>query len=151
MFAAALTAALLAGCGSFGGGSPSSSRLTPAAWKQKINGICSTMTAKTNALARPTKTSELKPYVQQIINLAHSEIAQIQAVNPPPQYAAGQKAVIADLNTVFGGLESLLSQPITASTFATALRSKKVVQAAQDYVARSKAAGLPSCVLTNGA
>jgi small basic protein len=89
--------------------------------------------------------------VQKIIDLAHSEIAQIKAVKPPAQFAAGQRAVVADLNTVFGGLQSLLSKPITATTFAAALRSPAVLHAAQDYVARSRAAGLPSCVLTNGA
>jgi hypothetical protein len=158
--ALATVAALLAGCGGSSGGSSNSSggssnssssgQLSAVAWKAKINGICATMAGKSNALPKPTKTAELKPYIQKIVNLAHSEIAEINGVAAPSQFAAGQKAVISDLDTVFAGLQSLLSKPITATTFATSLRSPAVLHAAQDYVARSKAAGLPSCVLANG-
>jgi hypothetical protein len=164
--AAAIGASILAGCGgssflgsggaggsggSGGSGGPASTgQLTAAQWKVKVNSICSAMTAKTNALVKPTRASQLKPYVQKILDLAHSEIAQLQAIKAPAQFAAGQRAVVSDLSTVFAGLQSLLKKPLTATTFAATLRSPAALRAARDYVERSRAAGLPSCVLTNG-
>jgi hypothetical protein len=157
VLAVAATAALLAGCGgsgshsSAGGGEHASAPLSAGAWKQKINGICASMTAQSNALAKPTTVAQLKPFVQKVVDYADSEIAQIKSVTPPSQFAAGQQQVVSDLTTVFGALQALLKQPINTTSFAAKLKAPAVQKAAQDYVARSRAAGLSSCVLATGA
>jgi hypothetical protein len=154
--AVAAITALLAGCGSSGssssggGSAKASPALSAAAWKQKINGICASMTAQSNALTKPTTTAQLKPFVQKIVDYANTEIASIKSVTPPSQFATGQQQVVSDLTTVFGALQALLNKPITATSFATKLKTPAVQQAAKDYVTRSRAAGLSSCILATG-
>jgi hypothetical protein len=152
LIAATAVAALLAGCGS---GSSHGARVSPpltvAAWKQKINEICGATTARSNALPKPLAAAELIPFVQKIVTYGDAEISQIKRVRPPSQLAAGQRQVVFDLTTIFGGLQALLSKHMTPAAFATATRTPAVQHAAQDYVARSKAAGLSSCVLGPGA
>jgi hypothetical protein len=157
VLAVAAITALLAGCGSSGssssggGSGKASPALSAAAWKQKINGICASMTAQSNALTKPTTTAQLKPFIQKIVDYANAEIAKIKSVTPPAQFATGQQQVVSDLTTVFGAMQAVLKKPLSATSFAAQLKAPAVQQAARDYVARSRAAGLSSCILATGA
>jgi hypothetical protein len=146
---------MLAGCGSTGlltssssssGGTP----LTVAAWKQRINGICMAMTARSQATPRPHTSAEVVPFVRRIVAAGHAEIEQLKSVAAPPGYAAEQRRMVADLTAIFGALDALAAKQPTAAQFATALRTRAFLRAAADYVARSRAAGLSSCVLAPG-
>lgn len=149
LLVAAATVALLAGCG--GSSSSSSGKpLSVSAWKQKVDGICASVTKQSQALKKPTTPADLQPYLKKLQNIGNSEIAQLKAVNPPSQFAAGQKAVIGDLSTIWSKLGSVIDQNLTGSKLLQAAQEfgTQVQAPAKDYLARTKAAGLTSCILT---
>jgi hypothetical protein len=158
---AAVVALLLAGCGSSakssstGGSSANvaSAPLSASAWKQKINSICSSMTQKSNALTKPAGPSDLSPFIQKIVAYGNDEVAQIKAVTPPAQFAAGQQKVVGDLTAIWGAFGSLLGRHLSGTDLAKAANRlpSKILAPAKDYIARTRAAGLSSCVLNTGA
>jgi hypothetical protein len=101
-----------------------------------------------NKLTKPTSTSQFQSYLQQIVNLGNGEIAQIKAVNPPAAFKAGQQAVIADLTNIYSALQRILDRHLSPTGLAQAFRSypASIQGASADYIKRSKAAGLTSCV-----
>jgi hypothetical protein len=124
-------------------------QLSETAWKAKINSICAGVTAQGVKIARPTSLTGIQNYLQQIVNVGNSEIAQIKAVNPPAKFAAGQQAVVADLTTIYGKLQDVLNKHLSGAALAAAFKAypAQIQSAATDYVTRSKAAGLTSCVV----
>jgi hypothetical protein len=104
--------------------------------------------AQGNKLPKPTGVSQLQGYLQEIVNLGKAEIAQIQAVNPPAAFKAGQHAVVADLTNIYDSLQRILDRHLAPTALAQAFRSypASIQASSQDYVTRSKAAGLTSCV-----
>jgi hypothetical protein len=152
-----VVAALLAGCGgsskSSSSGTAASAPLSVSAWKKKINSICSTMTQRSNGLSKPVAPGDLPGFIQRIVGYGNDEIAQIKAVTPPAQFAAGQQKVVGDLTAIWDAFGSLLGQHLSGTDLAKATNQlpAKILGPAKDYVARTKAAGLSSCVLNTGA
>ena len=101
---------------------------------------------------KPTSIGQVNSYMQQIIDLGHSEITQINAVKPPAQFAAGQQAVVNDLTSIYATLQHLVNQHLSGAALQRAFAAfpASVQTQAADYVSRSKAAGLSSCVLSSG-
>jgi hypothetical protein len=155
LIATAAMAVLIAGCGSSGssssgaGGKP----LSVAAWKQKINAICASVTKQSQAVPKPSTPAALPAFLKKLDGYGNAEIAQIKAVNPPAQFAAGQKAVVNDLTIIWGKLGSLLDQNLSGHALVTAAQKfgTDVQGPATDYLNRTKAAGLTSCILNTGA
>ena len=129
---------------------PTGGPLTEAQWKQQIDGICAGVTAQAKTLTKPTSLTGLPTYLQQIVNVGKGEIARIQAVNPPAAFKAGQTAVVADLGAIYGALQKLVDRHLTGSALSQAFSAypASVQTPAQDYVNRSKAAGLKSCTVS---
>jgi hypothetical protein len=108
------------------------------------------VTAQAQKLTKPSSLSGLQSYLQQITDVGKGEVAQIQAVNPPAAFKAGQDAVVKDLSEIYGSLQKLIDRHLTGSALSQAFSAYPAsVQApAQDYVTRSRAAGLKSCTIS---
>jgi outer membrane murein-binding lipoprotein Lpp len=152
LLGAAIVATLLVGCGS-SSSSSAGKPLSVAAWKQKINSICASVTKQSQAVAKPTTPAELPAFLKKLDGYGNSEIAQIKAVDPPAQFAAGQTAVVSDLTAIWGKLGSLISQNQSGPALVKAAQQfgAQVQKPASDYLTRTKAAGLSSCILNTGA
>ncbi|MDQ6816438.1 MAG: hypothetical protein M3018_03390, partial [Actinomycetota bacterium] len=83
-------------------------------------------------------------FLQKIVGAGNAEIAQINAVVPPAQYAAGQKQVTSDLTEIYSRLQQLLDRHLSGAALAAAFKSypASVEKPARDYLAQSRAAGL---------
>jgi hypothetical protein len=180
LIAVAAVAALLAGCGSSKSSSTTSSAQAPASttpsasttsttstsssatpsgpltvaqWKQQINGICAGVTTQATRVPKPTDPAHLQAFVQAIVNIGNDEITKIKAVNAPAAFKAGQEAVVADLTAIYAGLQKILDRHLAPAQLSQAFNgySASVKAPAQDYVNRSRAAGLTSCTVAGGA
>jgi hypothetical protein len=157
LVAGAVAVALLAGCGGSsgsgsggnGGSRNSGPPLSVSAWKQKVNSICASVTTRSKAVPTPSSPADLQGYLKKLQTIGNSEIAQLKTVNPPAKYADGQKAVIADLTAIWGKLGSLLDKGLSGSDLVKAAQDfgSTIQGPAQDYLTRTRAAGLSSCIL----
>ena len=147
LLATAVVAAILGGCG---GSSSSGTPLSASAWKAKVNSICADITKKSQAVAKPTQPSDLQGFLKKLEGYGNDEIAQIKALNPPSQFADTQKAIVSDLSTIWGKLGSLIDQGLTGSKLLSETQQfgSQIQTPAKDYLTRTKAAGLASCILT---
>jgi hypothetical protein len=127
--------------------------LTVAQWKQQINGICAGVTTQASRVPKPTDPAHLQAFVQTIVNIGNDEITKIKAVNAPAAFKAGQEAVVADLTAIYAGLQKILDRHLAPAQLSQAFNgySASVKAPAQDYVNRSRAAGLTSCTVAGGA
>jgi hypothetical protein len=102
---------------------------------------------------KPTDPAHLQSFVQKIINIGNDEIAKIKAVNPPAAFKAGQAQVVVDLTAIYSGLQKIIDQHLAPTALSQAFNgySASVKGPAQDYVNRSRAAGLTSCTVAGGA
>jgi hypothetical protein len=153
--AAAVAAVLLAGCG--GGSTPATSGsggsgkpLAVGAWKHKVNAICASVTKQSRAVPAPSSPDGLESYLKKLKAIGDAEIARLETITPPAQYARGQRAVIADLTAIWGTLGSLLHKRLSGADLIKAAQSfgTTIRRPAEDYLARTRAAGLSSCILT---
>jgi hypothetical protein len=166
--AAAAAVSLLAACGS---GSSSSStvgasrstaspstassstaRSNVAAWRAKVNAICSSTAARASQIHKPTSASAaaFSTYLTGVTDALNRQAASIKVITPPARSAVVQHHVVSDLETLVNALEGVNNKHLADGPWIEALRTATtnpaVVQAEQDYAARSRAAGLTACL-----
>jgi hypothetical protein len=74
-------AALAGGCGGGGGGG-----LSQEEFQQQANAICEKYDKKIQALGSPQSPADIPAYVQKGIPLLRKGIAELRALNPPPDF-----------------------------------------------------------------
>jgi len=148
LLALAATSAALAGCGS--SSSSGGTQLSAGAWKQKVNSICADITKKSQAVPQPSQPSDLPGFLKKLEGYGHDEISQLKALNPPSQFADTQQAIVGDLSTIWGKLGSLIDQGLSGTKLIAAAQQfgSQIQTPARDYLTKTKAAGLASCILT---
>jgi hypothetical protein len=114
-----------------------------------VNAICASVTKQSRAVTPPSSPSDLHGYLKKLEAIGNSEIAQLKAITPPAKFADGQKAVISDLTEIWGKLGTLLGKGLSGTDLVNAARDfgSTIQHPAQDYLSRTRAAGLSSCVL----
>jgi hypothetical protein len=108
------------------------------------------VTKKSQALAKPTTPAGLTSYLKKLETIGNSEIAQLKTINPPAQFASGQTAVINDLSTIWSKLGSVIDQGLSGTKLLQAAQQfgSSIKAPSTDYLHRTRAAGLTSCILT---
>jgi hypothetical protein len=114
--------------------------------------ICKRTSATAVHTQRPMSTSAavLSTYLTAVVNDLKGAAASIKAVTAPAQFAAGQQQMVSDLGTTVNALEQINSKHLADGGWTQALQAASTsppqVQAAQNFAAQSRAAGLRPCV-----
>src|SRR5437764_12753166 len=88
----AVSAAVVAGCGSSGGGG--GDRLTASEYTKQATKICTGSEKATNALKQPTKPEEVKPFLQKGIAITQKAVDNFKALKPPKDLQNQHNAVV---------------------------------------------------------
>lgn len=92
----ALAAALLAGCGSYGGSTAGSAgRLTKVQWVSAADDICARSKAEVSDLPAPRSTPALVTQLDSLIGIFRREVADLKTLTPIESERANAAAVVA--------------------------------------------------------
>jgi hypothetical protein len=83
---------------------------SPAAYKAKVNGICTKGVAQLNAVATPKTPSGLYPYFKKVSAMSDALLAKVKAVTPPSSLKAKVGAAVAKQGAFESALRALVAK-----------------------------------------
>jgi len=142
LIACALAPVVLAGCG--GGGSD---RLSAGDYRAKASAICADTKRETDALGRPTRTSEFKVFLSRGLKVTDKNLRRFEALKPPEDLQSAHEAIIAGERRGQQQLRALSSRLHGDSRDIAVLRQVQpaLSKLSDQTDARYRAAGLSRC------
>lgn len=137
---------LLTGCGDGGGGSDDD-RLTPMQYEAQATKICTDREKEIKAVDRPEKVEDIKPVLQQLIDITQKTLDQFKGLRPPESLEEKHNAVVDALQTALDKLQQVSDSLTRDDSDLTKVREAQpeVNQINEDIIEKLDAAGLPRC------
>ncbi len=83
---------------------------SPAAYKAKVNGICTTGVARLNAIAQPKTPSGLYSYFKKVSAASDALLAKVKAVAPPSSLKAKVGVAVSKQGAFESALRALVAK-----------------------------------------
>jgi hypothetical protein len=79
---------------------PRSAPSAAAGFVARANSICASANSAINALPRPTRNAQIRPYVDAAVPIIDRGVADLKALTPPPDERAGYQRYLSALGQV---------------------------------------------------